>query len=153
MSKLLRVITVPELLVKARRSLSSGGPKASKSGICCEQGVNTEGLQLRLVDAREQVVGRLATQLALILQVGEEGNTQPATSVTCLCGVASSLSTVDCWSTGQRQGYLHPLEGRGRHCCGQERSACGVYGQEVGPEAVQMAHRVGSLFLDSHCWL
>ena len=33
------------------------------------QGVQTSGLQFRLVDAKEQVVGRLAAQLANILQV------------------------------------------------------------------------------------
>ena len=33
------------------------------------QGVETAGLQFRLVDAKEQVVGRLAAQLSLILQV------------------------------------------------------------------------------------
>ena len=43
-----------------------------RSVTCREQGVNTEGLQLRLVDAKEQVVGRLATQLALLLQVGDD---------------------------------------------------------------------------------
>lgn len=33
------------------------------------QGVNTAGLNFRLVDAKEQVVGRLASQLSRILQV------------------------------------------------------------------------------------
>lgn len=33
------------------------------------QGVKTAGLRLRLVDAKEQVVGRLASQLSVILQV------------------------------------------------------------------------------------
>ena len=33
------------------------------------QGVNTAGLRFRLVDAKEQVVGRLASQLSAILQV------------------------------------------------------------------------------------
>ena len=33
------------------------------------QGVKTAGLSLRLVDAKEQVVGRLASQLSKILQV------------------------------------------------------------------------------------
>lgn len=32
------------------------------------QGVQTTGLQFRLVDAKEQVVGRLAAQLSVILQ-------------------------------------------------------------------------------------
>lgn len=32
------------------------------------QGVQTKGLQFRLVDAKEQVVGRLAAQLSVILQ-------------------------------------------------------------------------------------
>jgi len=33
------------------------------------QGVDTAGLKFRLVDAKEQVVGRLAAQLSVILQV------------------------------------------------------------------------------------
>ena len=33
------------------------------------QGVETAGLKFRLVDAKEQVVGRLAAQLSVILQV------------------------------------------------------------------------------------
>ena len=33
------------------------------------QGIKTAGLRLRLVDAKEQVVGRLASQLSAILQV------------------------------------------------------------------------------------
>ncbi len=33
------------------------------------QGINTAGLNFRLVDAKEQVVGRLASQLSRILQV------------------------------------------------------------------------------------
>ena len=33
------------------------------------QGIKTAGLRLRLVDGKEQVVGRLASQLSAILQV------------------------------------------------------------------------------------
>ena len=39
----------------------------SRSGFF--QGVETAGLKFRLVDAKEQVVGRLAAQLSVILQV------------------------------------------------------------------------------------
>ncbi len=37
--------------------------------LCCIQNVKTVGLRFRLVDARGQVVGRLAAQLATIVQV------------------------------------------------------------------------------------
>ena len=38
----------------------------------CPQNVLTSGLRFRLVDARGMVVGRLAAQLATVLQVGSE---------------------------------------------------------------------------------
>ena len=51
------------------RTQQSAGCEDALTCCLCMQNVKTVGLRFRLVDARGQVVGRLAAQLATILQV------------------------------------------------------------------------------------
>ena len=53
-------------------TLEDRSPLSKDMPTIAVQGVKTAGLRLRLVDAKEQVVGRLASQLSAILQVYEQ---------------------------------------------------------------------------------
>lgn len=66
MSKILKVhpLSVTESLLRWLTTFSD-----SLDQVDVLQGVDTAGLKFRLVDAKEQVVGRLAAQLSVILQV------------------------------------------------------------------------------------
>ena len=57
------------------------------------QGIETAGLKLRHVDAKEQVVGRLAAHLSVILQVLQLHSQSPCKG--CSCTVCARLRTLE----------------------------------------------------------
>lgn len=86
MSKILKVhpLSVTESLL---RCLTAFGDSLDQVDVL--QGVDTAGLKFRLVDAKEQVVGRLAAQLSVILQVRDSNHLIASSAIPCACSVNS----------------------------------------------------------------